>query len=120
MATHKNLEIWNTGINLVIEVYSVTKEFPKEEKYGLASQMRRAAVSIPSNIAEGAARKSDTEFIQFLYIALGSLNELETQTIIAHRLGYIIEDHIISSMNSLGRSINSFLKYIKSLQIKKN
>jgi four helix bundle protein len=80
--THKNLKIWQNSIHLVIEVYNLTRAFPKEELYGLSSQMRRAAISVPSNIAEGAARKNKTEYLQFLYISLGSLSELETQLII--------------------------------------
>ena len=116
MATHKELEIWKKGINLVEDVYRLTSNFPTEEKYGLSSQMRRAAVSIPSNIAEGAARKNDKEFIQFLYIALSSLSELETQLIISNRLNYELPSDILETVNNLGRSINSFIKYLKSLQ----
>ena len=69
--THKDLKIWKEGIDLIISIYKLTKEFPNEELYGLTSQMRRAAVSYPSNIAEGAARSSNNEYIRFLYIALG-------------------------------------------------
>jgi four helix bundle protein len=75
---HKDLDVWKRSMDLVVKVYQITKLFPDTEKYGLSSQMRRAAVSIPSNIAEGAARKGDKEFIQFLYISIGSLSELET------------------------------------------
>jgi len=75
-------------MELVKEIYRVTREFPKEEIYGLVSQMRRAAVSVPSNISEGAARGGDREFMQFLIIARGSLSELETQSLIARDLGY--------------------------------
>ena len=89
MKTHKDLEIWNLGVQLVEAIYRVTSTFPKEEIYGLISQIRRAAVSIPSNIAEGAARNSLKEFIQFLYVSLGSLSELETQIIISQKLGYL-------------------------------
>jgi len=76
---HKDLDVWKRSMDLVQLIYEYTKLFPKEEMYGLTSQMRRAAVSIPSNIAEGAARKGDKEFIQFLMLSLGSLSELETQ-----------------------------------------
>jgi len=76
-------------MELVKEIYRVTRDFPKEEIYGLVSQMRRAAVSIPSNISEGAARGGDREFIQFLIIARGSLSELETQLLISYDLGYL-------------------------------
>jgi four helix bundle protein len=86
---HKQLEVWKKSMDLVVEVYQITKSFPDAEKFGLTSQMRRAAVSIPSNIAEGAARKGDKELLQFLYIAIGSLSELETQYLIAVRLEFI-------------------------------
>ena len=89
MKTHKDLEVWKNGITLVTDIYQITKNYPKEEVYGLTSQIRRAAVSIPSNIAEGAARNYEKEFIQFLYIAFGSLSELETQLIISMNLHYI-------------------------------
>ena len=76
MKTHKDLEIWERGIALVEAIYEVASKFPREEVYGLTSQLKRSAVSYPSNIAEGAARSSKKEFVQFLYIALGSLSEL--------------------------------------------
>lgn len=83
MKTHKDLEVYKNSIDFVTEIYSITKLFPKEESYGLTSQLRRAVISIPSNIAESAARGYDKEFIHFLYIAHGSLAEIETQLIIA-------------------------------------
>ncbi|MCB0798807.1 MAG: four helix bundle protein [Chitinophagales bacterium] len=83
---HKDLDVWKKGMDLVVEVYNWTGLFPDGEKFGLTSQMRRAAVSIPSNIAEGSARKGDKELIQFINIALGSVSELETQYLIAERL----------------------------------
>jgi len=76
---HKELDVWKTSVELVTEVYVATKTFPKEELYGLTNQLRRAAVSVPSNIAEGAARQTTKEFVQFLYISLGSVAEVETQ-----------------------------------------
>ncbi|WP_341850012.1 four helix bundle protein [Kaistella rhinocerotis] len=79
MGTHKDLDVWKSSVELVTTVYLVTSEFPKEEIFGLTNQIRRASVSIPSNIAEGAARNSDREFIRFLYISLGSNQELDTQ-----------------------------------------
>ncbi|WP_367773664.1 four helix bundle protein [Flavobacterium sp. WC2421] len=89
---HKDLDVWKRSMDLVVKVYQITKLFPDTEKYGLTSQMRRASVSIPSNIAEGAARKGDKEFIQFLYISIGSLSELETQYLIAIRLEFITKE----------------------------
>jgi len=85
---HKDLEVWKESMLLAKEAYLLTKSFPKEELYGITSQIRRASVSVPSNIAEGAARSSDKEFIQFLYISLGSLSELETQILLSRDLGY--------------------------------
>jgi four helix bundle protein len=85
---HKDLEAWKQAIRLVEEVYKITATFPKQETYGLTSQLRRAAVSIPSNISEGAARNGRKEYSNFLGISLGSLAELETQLIIATRLDY--------------------------------
>jgi len=85
------LRIWQIGIEVVKDIYILTKKFPKEELYGLTSQMRRSAISIPSNIAEGFRRYHNKEYKQFLYIALGSCAELETQIIIANELNYINE-----------------------------
>ena len=86
---HKELDCWKEAINFVDKIYQITKEFPSDEKFGIISQLRRASVSIPSNIAEGAARNSDKEFIQFLYISLGSLSETETLLIIALKQEYL-------------------------------
>ncbi|MEK7062188.1 MAG: four helix bundle protein [Patescibacteria group bacterium] len=85
----KDLKIWNKGINLVVDIYKLTSKFPIEEKYGLISQIRRSAVSIPSNIAEGHSRKTSKDFKQFIAIAKGSLSELETQLIISFKLSFI-------------------------------
>ena len=87
--THRDLEVWKKSINLITDIYELTKNYPKDELFSLTSQIRRAAISIPSNIAEGSARNHDKEFIQFLYISLGSCSELETQLIISFNLKYI-------------------------------
>ena len=89
MKSHRDLDAYKDSMKLVTEVYHITKEFPQDEIFGLTNQIRRAAVSIPSNIAEGAARQTNKEFIHFLYIALGSLSELETQLEIAVNVGYL-------------------------------
>lgn len=89
MHRYKQLKVWQKAIDLVVNVYKATADFPKEERYGLTSQIKRSAVSIPSNIAEGAGRNSDKEFVQFLAIANGSSFELETQVIVANRLELI-------------------------------
>jgi four helix bundle protein len=113
--THKDLEVWSIGIELVEAIYKSTKAFPKEELYGLATQMRRAAISVPSNIAEGAARNSRKEFVQFLYISLGSLAELETQVIIAQRLGFISQsNNIMQSIVTFRRKLLNLIKYLKN------
>ena len=90
---HYNLEAWKEAMALVKVVYEVTQTFPKDEMFGLIAQMRRAAVSVPSNLAEGAARTGQKEFAQFLSIARGSLSELETQLLIAVELGYVKREH---------------------------
>ena len=89
LRSYKDLELWKKSMDLVVDIYKLTKDFPSQEKFGLISQIRRAAVSIPSNIAEGSSRNNTKEFIQFLYIANGSLSEIETQLEIASRLGYL-------------------------------
>lgn len=86
---HKNLKIWIRARNLVIEIYTLTEKFPKSEVFILVSQMRRSAISVPSNIAEGAARLSTREYIRFLLISSGSLSELETQLLLSADLGYV-------------------------------
>ena len=88
---YSKLGVWNDAITFVTNIYKLTENFPKSEIYSLTSQIRRAAVSIPSNIAEGSARKSNKEYSQFLSIALGSIAELDTQLIIAKNLAYLEE-----------------------------
>ena len=110
MKTHKELIVWKRSIDFVTEVYKVTSNFPKEEIYGIISQLRRAAVSIPSNIAEGAARKTDKEFARFLYIARASAAEIETQLLISENLGYIK-----ASENQLKMDLLEILKMLTSL-----
>jgi len=92
MKTHHDLDVWKKAINFVTIIYKETADFPKNEVYGITSQIRRSAISIPSNIAEGAARNSAKEFNHFLAISLGSLSELETQLIIAMNLEYIMPE----------------------------
>ncbi len=101
MKTHKDLDIWIKSIDFVTRIYSITKQFPKEELYGLTNQIRRAAISIPSNIAEGAARNHKKEFIQHLYFALSSGAEVETQLIISKNLDYIDSEVLSNLLNDL-------------------
>jgi four helix bundle protein len=86
---HKRLLAWQKSMDLVVEIYDLTRSFPRDEIYGLTSQVRRASVSVPSNISEGAAGRSVTQFRNFLSVAIGSLNELSTQLEIAYRVGYL-------------------------------
>ncbi len=109
---HKDLEAWKKSIELVTKVYSETKDFPQEEKYGLTNQIRRSAVSIPSNIAEGCARSSDKENARFIDIALGSLAELETQLIIAKNLNYIKQTSLYNDINTVSALIIGLKKYL--------
>lgn len=117
MQLHKDLEVWKESMSFVTEVYKVTQSFPKEELYTLSNQLRRSAVSIPSNIAEGAARQSSKEFIQFLYIALGSLMESETQLIIAKNLKFIDDDNfelLNEKINLISKLLNGLIRYRKN------
>ena len=111
---HKDLEVWKKSMDLVSNIYKITESIPNKELYGLTNQLRRAAVSIPSNIAEGAARNSKKEFIQFLYISLGSLSELETQIIIASRLEYLNNlDTLSEDLKFVQKLINGLIYYLK-------
>ena len=114
--THRDLDVWKKSVLLVTTVYEVTKGFPKEEIYGITNQIRRSAVSVPSNIAEGSARQGNKEYVQFLYISLGSLTELETQLIIARNLEYLSEndfDSLMGNLTEIGKMIIGLIKYIK-------
>jgi four helix bundle protein len=114
---HKDLDVWKEGIGLVTEIYRLTNLLPDSEKYGMASQMRRAAVSIPSNIAEGAARNSNKELIQFLYISLGSVEELETQLIIGSNLNYFKTsdiDPVFQKIFQNRKLLIGLIKYLKN------
>lgn len=111
---HTDLDVWKKTIDLVTDIYKITKGFPEEERFSLTSQLRRSAVSIPSNIAEGAARRSDKEFIQFLYIALGSAAETETQLIIASNINYLKEDApVFLKIENVRKMILGLIKSLK-------
>jgi len=101
MKTHQDLDVWRKSIDLVTEIYKVTDSYPKSELYGLTNQIRRCAVSIPSNIAEGAARTSVKEFAQYLSIALGSIAELETQLIVSNNLKLLEKTNFDFLMDSI-------------------
>lgn len=113
--SHKKLDAWKLSMDLVVEVYNITKNFPKEEMYGLTNQIRRCAVSIPSNIAEGCARQNDKETVQFLYISIGSIAELETQLLISKELEYIMNvDKILDDLTKIKGVILGLIKYLKT------
>ena len=123
MKTHKDLDVWKKSVSLVTSIYEVTKAFPKDEMYGITNQIRRSAVSIPSNIAEGSARQGDKEFAHFLYISLGSLSELETQLIIANNLKYLtITDYelTIEQLEEIRKMLLGLIKYVKNKIVMKN
>ncbi len=116
-ASYRDLRVWQSAMDLVVSVYHETQGFPKDEVYGLTSQMRRAAVSIPSNIAEGKGRSTDRDRALFFCHARGSLLELETQILIAQRLRYLTPpcaETLISSSSKLGRMLNSLIQSIRS------
>ena len=95
--SYREIKVWQKAIELVVDIYSCTRDFPNEEMFGLTSQLRRAAVSIASNIAEGKGRRTDREFLQFLHHARGSVFEVETQLTIASRLAYLPEPDVLET-----------------------
>lgn len=115
MKDHKDLDVWKESMALAEDIYALTKDFPADEKYGLSSQIKRAVVSIPSNIAEGAARKGDKEFIQFLYIAMGSLSELETQLLLSKRLEFTksVETHL-GQIEKIKKMLFGLIRYVNN------
>lgn len=113
--SHRDLKVWQIALDMTETLYRTTVDWPKSEQYGLVSQVRRAAVSVPANIAEGAGRRTPGEFVHFIGIARGSLAELETLLIIARRLGYIEEPSfraIMDDLFELGRMTTGLLKSI--------
>jgi four helix bundle protein len=108
--SHKDLILWQKAMDLAVRVHQTSKAIPKSELFGLVSQLRRAGASIPSNIAEGSARKSTKEFIHFLHISRGSMAELETQLLLAQRVGYLPKDAVADlqdRIDEVGRILNS-------------
>ncbi|HXT62429.1 MAG TPA: four helix bundle protein [Pyrinomonadaceae bacterium] len=117
LKSYRELLVWQKAIELTVLVYRLTEVFPKREVYGLAAQLRRAAVSIPSNIAEGYGRGSRKEYLQFLSIAQGSLKELETQIILAQRLTYSTQsqaERILSEAETVGKMLGGLIRSLKA------
>jgi len=115
--SYKDLEIWKRSIALIKDIYEITGSFPREELYGITSQIRRSAISIPSNIAEGFTRLHNKEYIQFLYIALGSCAELETQIIISNNLKYLddsITKRLSDELEIICKMITNLIKKINN------
>jgi four helix bundle protein len=116
MKPHKNLLCWQDSFKLTVDLYKITKDFPNDEKFGITSQVRRAASSIPINIAEGAARNSNKEFVQFLYISLGSLSELDTLLLLCIELSYIEKEKAeiyLEKMDHISKLIIGLIKKVK-------
>ncbi len=115
---YKDMEVWKQSMELCFKIYSMTDNFPKNEIFGLTSQMRRCAISIPSNIAEGSNRYSDKETLRFIYIAQGSLAELETQILISQRLGYINDlNEINEQVSKISALLTGLRKYFEKKDI---
>jgi four helix bundle protein len=115
--SYQDLKVWQAGMDIVVEVYRMTRRFPREEVYGLSAQLRRAAVSLPSNIAEGHARQSTREYLHYTSIALGSLAELETQVLAAIRLDYLDAsdaESLLTLADSEGKMLRGLQKSLRN------
>lgn len=118
---HRDLKVWQISVDLVETVYRLSRTWPNHELYGLVSQARRASVSVPANIAEGAGRRSTGEFIQFVGIARGSLAELETLFVVAGRLGYLedsVLDHLLSDVAEVGRMLTGLMQSLRNRHVR--
>lgn len=117
--SYRDLDVWRVGVDLVEFCYRVTKNFPAEERFGLISQIRRAAVSIPANIADGYGREMTTEYVRFLRIAPGSTKELETHAIISQRLGFLAgdaADALLVETERIGRMLRALIAALQAKQ----
>jgi len=117
----KRLDIWKLSIELSKKIYEASRKFPKEEIYGMTSQLRRAVVSIFSNIAEGCGRRTSRDFVQFLYNAMGSVREVESQLIFAENLGYLKKNELevlMDSLDRLGKMLTEFIKHVFGLGVR--
>ena len=117
MRPHEKLDVWKKSIDLTIVIYELTELFPRGERFGLTSQIRRASVSIAANIAEGAARRSSKEFAHFLTVSQGSASEVETELLIAFKLRYVSEEDYLrvrSQMEEIGRMITGLCNHLRA------
>jgi four helix bundle protein len=120
MRPHHDLLVWKKAVDFTIKVYRATETFPKDERFGLISQIRRASVSIAANIAEGAGRKSTKEFANFLSIAQGSASEVETELLISYRLGFVSEEKfrtLVDNLDEIGRMLTGLRQHLYSKRI---
>ena len=119
---HRKLKVWQAGMDFVAELYRELENFPAQERFGLTAQLQRAAVSIPSNIAEGAARKSTRELVQFLHVARGSLSELDTQLEICLRVGHlerVAYDRLVGKLEEISRMLNGLIASLATKEVRK-
>ena len=117
LKNYKELQVWQKSYKLCLEIYSITKGFPKDEQYGLTSQIRRASVSLPSNIAEGYGRKTTPDYLRSLYIAYGSCCELETQILLSGDLGYIKDTNrkeLLAKIGDVERMLKALIKALEN------
>ena len=109
ITSHKDLIVWQKAVALAGKVYAATRQLPRDERFGLSLQLRRAAISIPSNIAEGSARRTRAEFVQYLHIARGSLSEVETQVLVARDQGLMSANCLLADIAEVGRMLNALI-----------
>ncbi len=113
LRNHRDLDVWKKSMDLATKIYKITGNFPREESYGLTSQIRKSAVSISANIAKGTARNSKKEFMQFLYISLGSLSELETELLIAKNIGYLSDNEIFEEIKTVRKLLSGLINSVR-------
>jgi four helix bundle protein len=116
ISSYQDLRVWQEGMNLAVASYRLTAQFPREEAFGLTSQIRRAASSVPANIAEGYGRSSSASYAEFLKVARGSLNELQTHVLLATRIGIVEEASVrelVAQADQLGKQISSLIRTLK-------
>lgn len=118
LRSHEDLKVWQNSIKLVTEIYKITRNFPQSELYGLTNQIRRSAISIPSNIAEGSGRKSKKEYLQFLHISLGSITELDSQLLIASNLGFLKDENIRLDLLTIKKMLIGLIHSIERKEFK--
>ncbi|MDX6530315.1 MAG: hypothetical protein QOH41_2605 [Blastocatellia bacterium] len=117
MRPHEKLDVWNQAVDLAVAVYKATEGFPRDERFGLTSQVRRAAVSVPANIAEGAARICPKEFAHFLSNVQGSASEVETELLTAHRLDYLSKGSFVelsTALDNVGKMMNGLSRHLRN------